>query len=73
MNLCTDTTWCSLLSKASLPRARAGHLKRDPNSDTAMPDPKLPNPTCLVNITWVVARSNPDRSEDKQSAEARPR
>ena len=53
-------------------RARAGHLKRDPNSDTAAPDPNLPNPTCLVNITWVVARSNPDRSESQQSAEARP-
>ena len=50
---------------------RAGHLHRDPNSDTAEPDPKLPAPTCLVNITWIVARAEPDRSETRQTARAR--
>ena len=50
---------------------RAGHLHRDPNSDTAAPDPKLPAPTCLVNITWIVARAEPSRSETRQAAKAR--
>lgn len=50
---------------------RAGHLHRDPNSDVAEPDPKLPAPTCLVNITWIVARAEPDRSETRQTARAR--
>ena len=49
----------------------AGHLHRDPNSDVAEPDPKLPAPTCLVNITWIVARAEPDRSETRATAKAR--
>lgn len=47
-----------------------GHLHRDPNSDVAEPDPKLPSPTCLVNITWVVTRAEPDRTENRKSATA---
>ncbi|KAK9832701.1 hypothetical protein WJX81_001352 [Elliptochloris bilobata] len=47
-----------------------GHLKRDPNSDVATPDPKLPAPTCLVNITWIVTRSEPDRTETRKAAQA---
>ena len=49
----------------------AGHLHRDPNSDVAEPDPKLPQPTCLVNITWVVTRAEPDRTEGRRAATAR--
>ncbi len=52
--------------------ALAGHLHRDPaKADEAEPDPKLPNPTCLVNVTWVVERARPERSESKKAAEVR--
>jgi hypothetical protein len=52
--------------------AFAGHLHRDPaKADEAEPDPKLPNPTCLVNVTWVVERARPQSSETKKDTQVR--